>query len=81
MLFLCDMENTLKRYREQEENELFKAYDILSRAGFDIQIENGMMSVWCRGCEIEMDLEEGMVIVPKEHLKEFDERQEQLCEE
>ena len=70
----------LKRHREQEENELFKAYDILSRAGFDIQIENGMMSVSSRGCYIEMDLEEGMVIVPKEHLGAFEERQEQINE-
>jgi hypothetical protein len=68
----------LKRFKEVEENELFKAYDILSNAGFEILIEDGTMHVWYKGSTIEMDYEEGMVIVPKEYEEEFNERQEEL---
>jgi hypothetical protein len=68
----------LKRFKEVEENELFKAYDILSNAGFEILIEDGTMHVWSKGSTIEMDYEEGMVIVPKEYEEEFNERQEEL---
>jgi hypothetical protein len=72
----------LKRFKETQENELFKAYDILSAAGFEILIEDGMMQVWCKGGgAIEMDYEEGMVIVPEEYQEEFNERQEELEEE
>jgi hypothetical protein len=71
----------LKRFNETQENELFKAYDILSAAGFKIQIEGGQMMVWPRGASIEMDYEEGMVIVPEEYEEEFNERQEELEEE
>ena len=75
--------NELKRFNEKLENELFKAYDILSAAGFEILIEDGMMQVWCKGggSQIEMDYEEGMVIVPDEYIEEFNERQEELEEE
>ena len=72
------MEKELNRHREQQDNELFKAYDILSAAGFDLHIEDGFLSVWYRGCNIEMDGEEGIVIVPKEHLEDFYERQDEL---
>jgi hypothetical protein len=36
------------------------------------------MHVWPKGSTIEMDLEEGMVIVPDEYIEEFEERQEEL---
>ena len=65
----------LKRLKEIQENELFKAYDILSNAGFEIVIEDGQMNVWFKGCTVEMDIEEGMVIVPDEYQDEFNERQ------
>jgi hypothetical protein len=70
--------NELKRFNEKLENELFKAYDILSAAGFEILIEDGQMLVWPKGATIEMDIEEGMVIVPDEYIEEFEERQEEL---
>jgi len=72
------MKNELIRHKEQQENELFKAYDILSAAGFELHIEDGFLSVWYKGCNIELDAEEGIVIVPKEHLDDFYERQEEL---
>ena len=71
----------LKRFNEREDKALSKAYSILSNAGFDIQIENGQMSVWYSRGEILMDYEEGMVIVPEEYMDEFDERQEELDNE
>jgi hypothetical protein len=71
----------LKRFYEVEDDVLGQAYSILSEAGFDILIENGQMSVWCKVGEIQLDYEEGMVIVPKEYQDEFDERQEELEEE
>lgn len=36
------------------------------------------MLVGCRGASIMMDIEEGMVVVPRHAMKEFDERQEEL---
>lgn len=68
----------LKRFNKKEDSALSKAYSILSNAGFDIEIENGQMSVWYRGSEILIDYEEGMVIVPEEYQEEFEERQEEL---
>lgn len=60
------------------ENELFKAYDILSAAGFEILIEDGMMQVWPKRLHIENDMEEGFVIIDDEYRDEFEERQEEL---
>ncbi|NVK76020.1 MAG: hypothetical protein HWE24_21295 [Oceanospirillaceae bacterium] len=68
----------LKRFKEKEEDVLFKVYDLLSNNGFEILIEEGTMNVWYRGCSIEMDMEEGIVIVPNEYYNEFQERQENL---
>ena len=68
----------LKRFNKKEDSALSKAYSILSNAGFDIEIENGQMSVWYSHSEILMDYEEGMVIVPEEYQEEFEERQEEL---
>ena len=68
----------LKRFNEREDKALSKAYSILSNAGFDIEIENGQMSVWYSHSEILMDYEEGMVIVPEEYQEEFEEGQEEL---
>ena len=62
----------------QLDEKLAQAYDILSEAGFEILIEDGQMNVWCKGSSIEMDMEEGMVIVPNHYMEEFNERQEQL---
>ena len=36
----------LKRSFPELEDQLFKAYDILSAAGFEILIEDGMMQAW-----------------------------------
>jgi hypothetical protein len=68
----------LKRFNKKEDSALSKAYSILSNAGFDIEVENGQMSVWYSGSEILMDYEEGIVIVPEEYQEEFEERQEEL---
>ena len=68
----------LKRFKEKEEEVLFKVYDLLSDNGFEILIEDGQMSVWYRGCSIEMDMEEGMVIVPNEYYDEYQQRQDNL---
>jgi hypothetical protein len=63
------------------ENELFKAYDILSAAGFEILIEDGMMQAWPKRLHIENDMEEGFVIIDDDYRDEFEERQEELEEE
>jgi hypothetical protein len=68
-------------HREEQDKILSDAYSMLSEAGFDLLIEDGCLSVWMRGCKIECDIEEGMVIVPYEYQDEFDERQEQLQDE
>jgi hypothetical protein len=60
------------------DEKLSQAYNILSEAGFEILIEDGVMQVWAKGASIEMDIEEGMVIVPDEYTDEFNERQEEL---
>jgi hypothetical protein len=60
------------------DEKLSQAYNILSEAGFEILIEDGVMQVWPKGASIEMDMEEGMVIVPDEYTDEFNERQEEL---
>ena len=65
---------------ENQERELFKAYDILSEAGFEILIEDGMMQVWPKRATIEMDFEDGMMIIPEEELDAFYERQEELLD-
>jgi hypothetical protein len=57
---------------------LFKAYDILSEAGFEILIEDGQMLVWPKKATIEMDIEEGIVIVSEDDIEAFEERQEEL---
>lgn len=62
----------------QLDEKLARAYDILSQAGFEILIEDGQMNVWCKGASIEMDMEEGMVIVPNHYMEEFEQRQEEL---
>jgi hypothetical protein len=63
------------------ENELFKAYDILSAAGFEILIEDGMMQAWPKRLHIENDMEEGFVIIDDDYRDEFEERQEELEKE
>ena len=47
--------NELRRNYPQLEEELFRAYVILSNAGFDIHIEDGQMSVWHSVGAIEND--------------------------
>jgi len=68
----------LKRFKKKEDSALSKAYSILSNAGFDIEIENGQMSVWYSHSEILIDYEEGIVIEPEEYQEELEERQEEL---
>ena len=71
----------LKRFKEKKEEVLFKVYDLLSDNGFEIVIEDGQMNVWYKGCSIEIDFEEGIVIVPDEYQDEFNERQIELYDE
>ena len=73
------MTNLVRNYPLLED-ELFKAYDILSSAGFEILIEDGMMQVWPKRASIEMDAEEGMVIIDDNYRDEYEERQEELYE-
>jgi hypothetical protein len=68
----------LKRSYPELEDQLFKAYDILSEAGFEILIEDGQMLVWPKKATIEMDIEEGIVIVSEDDIEAFEERQEEL---
>lgn len=70
--------NELKRSYPLLEEELFKAYDILSNAGFDIWIENGQISVSYSNTDIELDALEGLVIVDDDYRVEYDERQDEL---
>ena len=67
----------LKVYHEEQEVALSKAYGILSDAGFDILVEDGNINIWFSGTTIEMDCEEGICIIPDEHLEEFNQRQQQ----
>ena len=64
----------------QLDDKLCQAYNILSEAGFELLVENGQLNVWYSGSSIEMDGEEGMVIVPEHYMEEFEERQEELYE-
>jgi hypothetical protein len=68
----------LKRSFPELEDQLFKAYDILSAAGFEILIEDGMMQAWPKRLHIENDMEEGFVIIDDDYRDEFEERQEEL---
>jgi hypothetical protein len=68
----------LKRSFPELENVLFKSYDILSNAGFEILIEDGCMVVFQSQCSIELDIEEGIVMVSNKDLDEFMERQFEL---
>ncbi|MFM7015102.1 MAG: hypothetical protein ACKOX3_02130 [Bacteroidota bacterium] len=61
----------LKRCFQELENELFKSYDILSNAGFEILIEDGSMLVFLKDCNIEMNIEEGIVINSNESTNEL----------
>jgi hypothetical protein len=63
---------------EKLEDKLFNAYDILSDAGFELLVEDGSLLVYLKGCNIEIDCEEGIVIIPEDKLEEFWERQEML---
>jgi hypothetical protein len=72
--------NELRRNYPQLEEELFRAYVILSDAGFDIHIEDGQMTVWHSVGAIENDAEEGLVIVDDDYREEYEERQEELYE-
>lgn len=71
------MRELIRKYPQLEE-ELFKGYDILSNSGFEIIIEDGSMIVYHkRGC-IELDYEEGLVIVDDDYRDEYDERQDEI---
>jgi hypothetical protein len=72
--------NKLIRNYPRLEEELFRAYDILSNAGFDIQVEHEQISVWHSLGAIELDIEEGIVIVDDDYREEYEERQEELYE-
>jgi len=73
------MKNLERKFLELE-NTLFKAYDMLSEAGFEILIEDGQMTVWPKRATIENDMEEGFVIISEDDIEEFKERQEELYE-
>jgi len=66
-----------KVYYKEQEIALLKAYEILSNAGFDLNIEEGQLDIWYENSTIEIDMEEGICIIPDEHLEEFNQRQQQ----
>ena len=71
----------LKRLKEEQDIAFSKAYNILSQAGFELYVEDGALSVWYKGATIEIDIEEGMVVVPNEYKDEYEKRQEYLAEQ
>jgi hypothetical protein len=74
------MRELIRKYPQLEE-KLFDAYDILSNSGYEIIIEDGQMVVYHKvGC-IELDLDEGLVIVDDDYRDEYEERQEEIDEE
>jgi hypothetical protein len=71
------MKKLVRSYPQLEE-KLFNVYDILSNSGFEIIIEDGQMVVYHKvGC-IELDGEEGLVIVDDDYRDEYEERQEEI---
>jgi hypothetical protein len=72
----------LKRYDEEMEKILFDAFDMLSNAGFDVDVEEnlGYMSIISRDYSIQFDLAEGIVLIPdnEKELSRFNKRQEKL---
>ena len=72
----------LKRYDEEMEKILFDAFDMLSNAGFDVDVEDnlGYMSIISRDYSIQFDLAEGIVLIPdcQKELSRFKKRQEKL---
>jgi hypothetical protein len=68
----------LIRHREEQDIIWSEAYNMLSKAGFELLVEDGFLFVWLSGCRVECDIEEGFVIVPDEYQEEFEERQEYL---
>ena len=70
--------NKLIRSYPQLDEALINAYCILSVAGFSIQIEEGAMTVWHEVGDIEMDVEQGIVIIDSDYYEEFWKRQSEL---
>ncbi len=72
----------LKRYDEEMEKILFDAFDMLSNAGFDVNVEDGLgyMSIISSDYSIQFDFAEGIVLIPdnKKELSRFNKRQEEL---
>jgi hypothetical protein len=72
----------LKRYNEEMEKILFNAFDMLSNAGFDVDVneEQGYMSIISRDYSIQFDLAEGIVLIPdnEKELSRFNKRQKEL---
>lgn len=71
----------LKRFKKKETSTLAIAYDILSNAGFDIEVIDGQMNVWYSLGEIEFDCEEGLCIVPEKYREQFNKRQDKYDNE
>ena len=71
------MKKLVRKFPKLEE-EMAKAYDILSKAGFELLIEDGIMQAWPKRLHIENDMEEGFVIIDDDYRDEFEERQEEL---
>lgn len=72
----------LKRYNEKMEKILFDAFDMLSKAGFDVNVEDnlGYMCIISSEYSIQFDLAEGIVLIPdnEKELSRFNKRQEEL---
>lgn len=72
----------LKRYDEEMEKILFEAFDMLSNAGFYVDVEDnlGYMSIISRYYSIQFDLAEGIVLIPdnEKELSRFNKRQKEL---
>jgi hypothetical protein len=74
------MRELIRKYPQLEEI-LFDVYDVLSNSGYEIIIEDGQMVVYHKvGC-IELDGEEGLVIVDDDYREEYEERQEEIFSE
>ena len=64
------MKELVRSYHQLE--ELVKVYYILSNSGFEIEFEYGEMRVYPKGGRIEIDREEGLVIVDNDYSDEYE---------
>ena len=56
------MNNNNTNTMEEQEIQFSKAYNILSQAGFELLVEDGQLSVFMKGCDIDFD-DEGLITI------------------